>query len=65
MRPGAPQTGAVTIMSIHKSKGLEFPVVFLSALSRKFNRKSLMQPILCDPEMGLGLNVADRENRVR
>ena len=65
LRPGAPQTGAVTIMSIHKSKGLEFPVVFLSALSRKFNRKSLMQPILCDPEMGLGLNVADRENRVR
>lgn len=65
LRPGAAQTGAVTIMSIHKSKGLEFPVVFLSALSRKFNRKSLNQQILCDQEMGLGLNVADQTNRVR
>ncbi len=58
-------SGCVTIMSIHKSKGLEFPVVFLSNLSRSFNQESLRAQILCDQELGLGLGVADTRNRVR
>ena len=58
-------SGCVTIMSIHKSKGLEFPVVFLSNLSRRFNRESQRAQILCDQKLGLGLSVADTENRVR
>ena len=58
-------SGAVTIMSIHKSKGLEFPVVFLSGLSREFNRESLRAQILCDKTLGLGLSVADHNTRVR
>ena len=62
---GASGSGAVTIMSIHKSKGLEFPVVFLCGLSRKFNKESLRAQILCDKELGLGLSVADHETRVR
>ena len=62
---GAAGSGAVTIMSIHKSKGLEFPVVFLCGLSREFNRESLRAQILCDKELGLGLSVADHETRVR
>lgn len=57
--------GCVTIMSIHKSKGLEFPVVFLSGLSREFNREGLRAQVLCDQKLGLGLSVADTENRVR
>lgn len=57
--------GCVTIMSIHKSKGLEFPVVFLSGLSREFNRESLRAQVLCDKELGLGLSVADTANRIR
>ena len=57
--------GCVTIMSIHKSKGLEFPVVFLCGLSRAFNRESLQAQVLCDKELGIGLSVADTENRVR
>ena len=57
--------GSVTIMSIHKSKGLEFPVVFLSNLSRRFNTESLRAQILCDKELGLGLSVADHSNRIR
>ena len=57
--------GAVTIMSIHKSKGLEFPVVFLCGLSREFNRESLRAQVLCDKTLGLGLSVADSANRVR
>ena len=58
-------TGAVTIMSIHKSKGLEFPVVFVSALSREFNRESTRAQVLCDQTLGLGLSAVDERNRVR
>ena len=57
--------GAVTIMSIHKSKGLEFPVVFLSNLSRRFNMESTRGQILCDKELGLGLSVAEHRKRIR
>ena len=62
---GEQTSGAVTIMSIHKSKGLEFPVVFLAGLSREFNRESIRAHVLCDRELGLGLSCADTENRVR
>ena len=62
---GGSSAGCVTIMSIHKSKGLEFPVVFLCGLSRKFNRDSLQARILADKELGLGLSVADTEHRMR
>lgn len=58
-------SGCVNIMSIHKSKGLEFPVVFLCNLSRKFNQESLRAQILCDKELGLGLSVADHDQRIR
>jgi len=57
--------GCVTIMSIHKSKGLEFPVVFLCGLSREFNRESVNAPVLCDKELGLGLLCVDSKNRIR
>ena len=57
--------GCVTVMSIHKSKGLEFPVVFLAALSRRFNHESAYAQVLCDKELGLGLACVDRKNRVR
>jgi ATP-dependent helicase/nuclease subunit A len=62
---GSGSAGCVTIMSIHKSKGLEFPVVFLSCLSREFNRESTRAQILCDNELGLGLHVADLASRTR
>ena len=62
---GSSSAGCVTIMSIHKSKGLEFPVVFLCGLSRKFNRDSLQARILADKELGLGLSVADTTHRMR
>ena len=63
--PGENAGGAVTIMSIHKSKGLEFPVVFLCGLSREFNRESLRAQVLCDQKQGLGMTVADTEKRIR
>lgn len=45
----------VKIMTIHKSKGLEFPVVFVSGLSKKFNRMDLNKAVLCHPELGIGM----------
>ncbi len=57
--------GAVTIMSIHKSKGLEFPVVFLCGLARKFNQESAHNQVLCDKDLGLGLGCVDMSRRVR
>ena len=65
MAKEAEASGAVTIMSIHKSKGLEFPVVFLCGLSRNFNRENLRAQVLCDKTLGLGMSVVDPGNRVR
>ncbi len=56
--------GCVTIMSIHKSKGLEFPVVFLCGLSRGFNMESQRAKVLCHKDMGLGLSAADARKRI-
>lgn len=58
-------SGCVSIMSIHKSKGLEFPVVFLCNLSRKFNMEDTHGQVLCDKSLGLGLSVADSVHRIR
>lgn len=65
VNPVSGMSGAVTIMSIHKSKGLEFPVVFLCNLSRKFNQENLRAQILCDKTLGLGMGIADTKNRIR
>lgn len=56
---------AVTIMSIHKSKGLEFPVVFLCGLARQFNQESIRAQVLCDRELGLGLSCVDTIKRIQ
>lgn len=58
-------SGCVTIMSIHKSKGLEFPVVYLCGLSREFNMESQRSMVLCHKSMGIGLSAVDRKNRLR
>jgi len=55
----------VRIMSIHKSKGLEFPIVFLCGLSRGFNQESTRAQVLCDKVLGIGLSCVDHKNRVR
>ena len=52
---GTENENVVKIMTIHKSKGLEFPVVFVSGLSKKFNRLDLAKPMLCHPELGIGM----------
>lgn len=57
-------SGAVSILSIHKSKGLEYPVVFLSCLSKAINHKDAQNRVLCDKDLGLGLNIVDPLRRV-
>ncbi|MHC4842592.1 MAG: helicase-exonuclease AddAB subunit AddA [Planctomycetota bacterium] len=52
---------AVRIMSIHKSKGLEFPVVFLAELNTAFNIKDKSSDILTSPTCTLGLQIIDRK----
>jgi ATP-dependent helicase/nuclease subunit A len=49
----APETDAVRLMSIHQSKGLEFPVVVVADLGKKFNFKDLKQRIILDDKYGL------------
>ncbi len=52
--PAAGYGDAVKIMSIHKSKGLEFPFVFLCDMSHRFNRSDTSMPVLIHPQLGLG-----------
>lgn len=58
------QEDAVQIMTIHKSKGLEFPVVFVAGLSKMFNRQDLNANFLMHKEMGFGPKFVDGELRV-
>lgn len=60
----ASSEGAVKIMTIHKSKGLEFPVVFLCDASRRFNDADMKQTVLIHPELGLGTKVYDLKRRL-
>lgn len=58
------EDNTVRIMSIHKSKGLEFPIVFLAGTGKKFNRQDVYGKILIDPELGIGTEYLDLEHRV-
>lgn len=55
----------VRIMSIHKSKGLEFPVVFLADTGKQFNLRDTQENVLFHKKLGLGLYVNDIKNNIR
>lgn len=55
----------VRIMSIHKSKGLEFPLVFLCNSNKKFNTQDLNNPILLHQDLGLGANYIDSDKKLQ
>ena len=54
----------IRIMSIHKSKGLEFPVVFLSGTGKQFNMQDLNNKILLHPEIGIGVKYIDYDMQI-
>lgn len=54
----------VRIMSIHKSKGLEFPVVFVADMGKAFNRRDTQDQILFHNRLGIGLKQYDPEWRM-
>lgn len=55
----------VRIMSIHKSKGLEFPVVFVSGMGKNFNKQDMRGRLLIDGDLGIGTDYLDSERRVK
>lgn len=54
----------VRIMTIHKSKGLEFPVCFVSGLARRRNRRDFQGRLLVDDALGIGMDYADPDERI-
>ena len=65
----APSAGenddTVRIMSIHKSKGLEFPIVFLAGMGRRFNQQDATEKILLHPTLGISGDYVDYKRRTR
>ncbi len=61
----ASANAGVTLTTIHKSKGLEYPVVFLCDLSRQFNFQELSDPVLVDADDGIGAKMTDLRHRTR
>jgi len=55
----------VRIITVHASKGLEFPVVFVVGLGRTFNTQSLKGKVLLHSKLGIGMPIIDIENNVR
>ncbi len=55
----------VRIMSIHKSKGLEFPITFVAGLNKRFNMQDVNQSLLLDMKLGLAVDYVDPERRIR
>ena len=56
--------GAVQIMTIHKSKGLEFPIVFAAGMGKQFNFQDINSRFLIHPDMGFGVDVILPEKRL-
>ena len=54
----------VRIMTIHSSKGLEFPYVFIAGAGRKFNKMDFNEPYLFDQHFGLAVKAIDPDNRI-
>ncbi|MEG1500932.1 MAG: 3'-5' exonuclease, partial [Clostridiales bacterium] len=61
----AENENVVRIMSIHRSKGLEFPVVFIAGLGGLFNFRDLQGDLIFDKDFGLGPKIVDLQKRIK
>ncbi len=61
--PPPQSESAVRILSVHKSKGLEFPVVFLAELDSQFNKTDTQQDFLADADCTLGLRIIETKSK--
>ena len=52
---GQTRPGCVSIMTVHRSKGLEFPVVFVANTSHQFNQSDAIRPVLTHSKLGVGV----------
>ena len=59
------QADTVRLMSIHKSKGLEFPIVFVAGMSKRFNTQDIKGSIVIHPELGIGMDAVDVKRRTK
>ncbi|ULL17660.1 helicase-exonuclease AddAB subunit AddA [Paenibacillus sp. H1-7] len=58
------QEDVVRIMSIHKSKGLEFPVVFVAGMAKRFNQRDLTDAFMVHKDLGFGPKLMDADARI-
>jgi ATP-dependent helicase/nuclease subunit A len=63
--PDSSVENAVRIISVHKSKGLEFPVVFLAELDSQFNKRDIQEDFLANVSDTLGLQIIDRKSNTK
>lgn len=59
------QTDTVRLMSIHKSKGLEFPIVFVAGMNKRFNKQDVTGSVVIHPKWGIGIDAVDLERRTK
>lgn len=59
------QSDTVRVMSIHKSKGLEFPIVIVAGMGKRFNMSDVTGSIVLHPELGIGIDAVDLEKRTK
>lgn len=62
---GGEESNTVRVMTIHKSKGLEFPIVILAGMGKQFNKKDTTGMVLIDSEFGIGTDYLDSERRIK
>ena len=59
------QADTVRLMTIHKSKGLEFPVVFVAGMGKRFNMQDINSRVVLNSKFGVGLEVIDLKQRTK
>lgn len=58
-------SNTVRLMTIHKSKGLEFPVVFVAGMGKRFNMQDVRSALVLHADLGVGLDAMDLEKRIK